>query len=151
MYFHWWSNHMFPEIYELLLPPWVSKNLLYQLSASNPPRGGVPLRFAPSSSVVDGADDTRERVPTSIFNIAPAVTFRILVFTADPSLGRPSLLATLSAHSPRQLPRRFLCGCTYVLKCNKLNWNQIISEPSLLKKNILSYCLILFHWNQSII
>lgn len=93
-----------------------------RLGSSQVARKGAPLRSVPSSSAVDDADDTRERVPASIFNIASTAHLQDprLHGANSTSLECMSLFATLSAI--RRLPHRFLCGYTY---WNAISWIEV--------------------------
>lgn len=94
------SRRTFPgEIYDLLelAKIFYIGFQLRRISLSTGYAGRGIVRSAPSSSA---ALMTREweSMPASIFNIAPTVASRILALMVDAaSLGRPSLLATLSA------------------------------------------------------
>lgn len=80
-------------------------------------------RFAPSSSAVDDADDTRERVPASIFNIAPTVDFRSSSWRGGSCESRASVTARdVIGDSPVAAS---ISMWMYLLKCNKLDQNQI--------------------------
>lgn len=115
-----------------LLAPWVCKNLLYRFSASvrffsGRVKRDISLRSAPSSSAAGDADDTRERVPASIFNIASTAHLQ------DPRLHGGSresrVYVTVRDVISDSLVAASISMRIYLLKCNKLDRSQI-SEPS---------------------
>lgn len=141
------SRHTFSdEIYELLE---LAKIFYIGFRLRRILRGSCgerSFRSAPSSSV-DGAEWHAGESASFHFQYRADSCLQDPRPHADPaSLGRSSLLATLSAIR-RAGYRVDFCGCTYVLKCNKLNRNKI-SEPSALEKNTLPRRSAQSYWNQ---